>query len=165
MLMFTLAISCLMTSNLPWFVHLTFQVPLQYSSLQPWTLLPSPVTTTTGCCFCFVLASYTSGTIYPLFSGSMLGTYWPEKLIFQYRIVLPFHTVHGVLKEIILKWFASPFYSGPHFARTLHHDPYILGGPTWHGSYFHWVRQGHDPCIQFGLISVMWLSFCLPSDG
>ena len=24
--------------------------------------------------------------------------------------------------------------SGPHFVRILHHDPFILGGPTWHGS-------------------------------
>ena len=43
------------------------------------------------------------------------------------------HTVHGVLKARILKWFAIPFSSGPHFARPLHHDPSILGGPTQHG--------------------------------
>ena len=34
MSMFTLAISCLTTSNLPWFMDLTFQVPMQYCSLQ-----------------------------------------------------------------------------------------------------------------------------------
>ena len=39
--------------NLPWFMDLTFQVPIQYCSLQNWTLLPSLVTSTTGCCFCF----------------------------------------------------------------------------------------------------------------
>ena len=32
--MFTLAISCLTTSNLPWFMDLTFQVPMKYCSLQ-----------------------------------------------------------------------------------------------------------------------------------
>ena len=53
MLMFTLAISYLTTSNLPWFMDLTFQVSMQYCSLQHWTLLPSPVTSTTGCRFCF----------------------------------------------------------------------------------------------------------------
>ena len=52
MLMFTLAISCLTTSNLPWFTDLTFQVPMHYCSLQHWTSLLSPVTSTTGCCFC-----------------------------------------------------------------------------------------------------------------
>ena len=53
MSMFTLGISCLTTSYLPWFMDLTFQVPMQYCSLQHWTLLPSPVTSTIGCCFCF----------------------------------------------------------------------------------------------------------------
>ena len=50
---FTLVISCLTTSNLPWFMDLTFQVPMQYCSLQYWTLLPSSVTSTPECCFCF----------------------------------------------------------------------------------------------------------------
>ena len=49
--MFTLAISCLTTSSLPWFMDLTFQVPRQY--LQHQILLLSPDTSTTGCCFCF----------------------------------------------------------------------------------------------------------------
>ena len=52
MLTFTLAI-CLTTSNLPWLVDLTFQVPMQYCFLQHQTLLPSPIISTTGCCFCF----------------------------------------------------------------------------------------------------------------
>ena len=41
MSMFTLAISCLITSNLPWFMNLTYQVPMQYCSLQHRTLFPS----------------------------------------------------------------------------------------------------------------------------
>ena len=53
MSMFTLATSCLTTSNLPWFVDLTFQVPMQYCSLWHWSLVLSPITSTTGCCFCF----------------------------------------------------------------------------------------------------------------
>ena len=44
------------------------------------------------------------------------------------------HTVHGVLKARILKWFAIPFFNGPHSVRPLHHDPSVLGGPTRHGS-------------------------------
>ena len=51
--MFTLAISCLTTSNLPWFMDLTFQVLMQCCSLQHQTLLPSSVTSTAGYCFCF----------------------------------------------------------------------------------------------------------------
>ena len=37
-----------------------------------------------------------------------------------------FHTVHGILKARILKWFAIPFSSGPHFVRTLHNGPSVL---------------------------------------
>ena len=53
MSMFTLATSCLTTSNLHWFRDLTRQAPVQYCSLQHRTLLPSPVTSTTGRCFPF----------------------------------------------------------------------------------------------------------------
>ena len=129
---FTLAISCLTTSNLPWFMDLTFQVPMQDCSLQHRTLLPSPVTSTTGYCFLLWLHSFIlSGVISPLISCSILGTYWPGEFIFQCSIFLPFH---GVLRVRILKWFAIPFCSGPYFVRTLHHDPSILGGPPQHGS-------------------------------
>ena len=73
-----------------------------------------------------------SGVIFPLISSSILGTYQPGEFIFQCPIFLPFHTVHGVLKARILKWFAIPFSSGPHSVRPLHHDPSVLGGPTQH---------------------------------
>ena len=61
-----------------------------------------------------------------LYCPSILGTYRPVEFIFQCPIFLPFHTIHGVLKAKILKWFAIPFSSGPHFVRTLHHDPSVL---------------------------------------
>ena len=70
----------------------------------------------------------------PLISSSILGTYQPGEFIFQCSIFLPFHTVHRVLKARILKRFAIPFSRGPHFVRTLYHDPSVLGGPTQHGS-------------------------------
>ena len=44
-------------------------------------------------------------------SSSILGTYRPGDFLFQYPIILPSHTVHGVLKARILKWFAIPFSS------------------------------------------------------
>ena len=49
-----------------------------------------------------------SGVISLFFSSSILGTYLPGEFIFQCHIFLPFHTVHGLLKAIILKWFAFP---------------------------------------------------------
>ena len=46
-LMFTLTISCLTTSDLSWFMDLTPQIPMQYCSLQQWTLFSPPDTSTT----------------------------------------------------------------------------------------------------------------------
>ena len=75
-----------------------------------------------------------SGVISPLFSSSILGTYWPGEVFFQCHVFLLFYTVYGVPKAIILKWFAILFSSGSCFFWTLHYDQYILNGPTWHGS-------------------------------
>ena len=44
-----------------------------------------------------------SGVISPLISSSILGTYLPGEFPFQYPVILPFHTVDGVLKARILK--------------------------------------------------------------
>ena len=71
-----------------------------------------------------------SAVISPLISNSIFGTYRPGEFIFQCPSFLPFHTVRGVLKARVLKWFAIPFSSGPHSVRPLHHDPSFLGGPT-----------------------------------
>ena len=109
---------------------------MQYCSLQHQTLLLSPVTSTTGYFFFFFALApclHSFWSYFPLISSSLLGTYWPGKFLFQYPIILPFHTVHGVLKARILKLFAIPFSSGPHSVRPLHLDPPVLGGPTWHG--------------------------------
>ena len=76
-------------------MDLIFQVPMQCCSLQHQTSLPSPVTSTTGRSFLFIL----SGLISPLFSSSILGTYWPGEFFFQCPIFLPFHTIYEVLME------------------------------------------------------------------
>ena len=113
---------------------LTFQVPLQYCSLQHQTLFPSPVTSTNWVLFLLWLCLFIlSGVISPFFSNSILSTYRPEEFIFQCHIFLPFRTVHGVLKAKILKWFVIPFSNGPRFVRTFRHDLFVLGGPTPHG--------------------------------
>ena len=138
MLIFTLAISCLTASNLPWFMNLIFQVPMQYCSLHHWSLLSPPGTSTTRCHFCFGSASsFFSGAICLLFPSSILDTFQTGGLIFWCRIFLPFHTVHGVLSVRILERFAIPSSSGPRFVRTLHCDLSTLGGPAWHGSQLH----------------------------
>ena len=72
-LMFTLAISCLSTSSLPWFRDLTFQVPVQCCSLLHQTLLSAPDTSTPGCCFCF---GFTSSFLLELFLHSPPAAHW-----------------------------------------------------------------------------------------
>jgi len=125
MSMFTLAVSCLTTINLPWIIDLIFQVPMHHHNIVLYIIrLPSPVTSTTGCFILLCLSLLIlSGTISPLFSSNILVTYQPGEFIFQCHIFLPFHTLHGILKAKILKWFTIPFSNGPHFVRTLLHDP------------------------------------------
>ena len=159
MLMFTLAITYLTTSNLPWFMDLTFQVPINIAlySIRPCFYHQSYPTAPS--CFCFgSIPSFFSGVISPLISSSILGTYWPGKFIFQCPIFLPFHTVHGVFKARILKWFAIPFFRGPQFFRTLHHDMHMAYSfIELDKAVFHVIR----------LVSFLWLWFsvCLPSDA
>ena len=112
----------------------TFQVPVQCWSLQHQTLLSSPVTCITRYCFGF-------GSVFSFFQELFLHfspvAYWAptdQEFFFQCPLFLSFHTVHGVLKAKILKWFAILFSSGLRFVRAVHHDPAFLGGPTWHGS-------------------------------
>ena len=69
-----------------------------------------------------------SGFISPLVSIlGILGTYWPGEFIFQCLIFLPFHTVHGVLKARIWKWFVIPFSSGPHTTGGVNNNISVLG--------------------------------------
>ena len=111
-------------------MDLTFQVPMQYCSLQHQTILPSPNTYTTGCYFCFGSAS---SFLLELFLCSSPVAYQTptdlEGFIFQCRNFLPFHAVHVVLKPRTLKWFAFLFSNGPCSVRTLHHDPAVLVAP------------------------------------
>ena len=71
--MFTLAISYLTKFNLPRFMDLTFQVLVDYGSLQNRVLLSPPDTSPTGRCFHFDSAS---SFLLELFLHSSLVTYW-----------------------------------------------------------------------------------------
>ena len=80
MSMFTLAISCLTTSDLPWFVDLTFQVPMQYCCLQHLTLFPTPQLRVISA-LAQLLHSFWSNCP-PLFPSSLLGTFCSVELTF-----------------------------------------------------------------------------------
>ena len=95
--MFNLAISCLITSNLPWFMdpNIPGSYAIFFCTALDFTSIPSHIHN-------WVLFSLwlhlfiLSGVISPVFSSSILGTYQPGKFIFQYHIFLPFHTVQGL---------------------------------------------------------------------
>ena len=136
-------------------------IPSSYAIL----LFTAFVTSTTGWCFCFGSVSL---FFLELFLHWSPVAYWaPTDLgsSSSVHLFLPFHTVHGVLQARILKWFAIPFSSGPRFFRTLLPDPSVLGGPSWHGLWFLWVRQGCVHVIRLVSFLWLWLSVCLPSDG
>ena len=131
------------------------------------------VTSTTGCCFCFgSVSSFFLEFFYLFLSSSILGTYCPGEFIFQpgefifqYHIFLPFHTVHGVLKARIPKWFAIPFSSGPYFVRTLYHDPSVLGGSTCKTHSFIELDKAMIQVISLFSFLYLWFTFCLSFDG
>ena len=106
-------------------MDLTVQIPTQYCTLQIGLYFHHQSHPHLGVVFALAPSLHFSGVISPLISSSISGTYCTGELIFQCPIFLPFHTVHGVLKAGILKWFSIPFSSGPHFIRTLHHEPYL----------------------------------------
>ena len=98
-----------------------------------------------------------SGVISPLISSSILGTYWPGEFLFHCSIILPFHTVHEVLKARILKWFAIPFSSGHILSDLSTMTPLSWVAPQGM-AWFHWVRQGCGPSVIW-LASFLWVSF------
>ena len=139
---------------------------MQYCSLQHQTLLSSPVRSTTGCCFC---SGSASSFFLELFLHCSPVAYWVPtdlwKFIFQCPIFLPFHTVHGVLKARILKWFVIPFSSASLFIITLHHDWSIW--MALHGIAHGFIELDNTVVHVISLISffVIVVFIFLPSDG
>ena len=151
---FTLAISCLTPSNLPWFMDLTIQVPMQYCSLQHWTLLLSPVTSTTGYCFCF--GSIPSFFLELFLHGSPV-TYWaPTDLgSFSFSILsfCLFILFMGFSRQEY--WSGLPFLSPvDHILSDLYHQTIALTRQTFVGKVMFLV---------FNMLSRLVISF-LPSS-
>ena len=169
MLMFTLAISCLTTSNLLWFMNLTFQVPMQHCSLQHWTLLPiskSPVTYITGHCFCF---GSISSFFLELFLHWSPVAYWvPTDQGSSSFSVLSFRLF------ILFMWFSrQEYWSGLPFPSPVDHilsEPSTMTHPSWvapHNMTHSFTELDKAVVHVIRLVSLLWLwlSVCLPSDG
>ena len=164
--MFTLTISCLTTSNLPWFMDLTFQVPMQYCSLQHWTLLPSPVTSTTGCCFRF-------GSVYPffleLFLHSSPAACWPPTDLRSSS----FSVLSFCIFILLMGFSRQEYWSGLLFPSPVDHilsELSTVTRPSWvvlHGMAHSFTELENAVVHVIRLISLLWLWFSdyLPSDG
>ena len=166
MLTFTLAISCLTTSNWPWFMDLTFQVPMQYCSLWHQTLLPTPVTSTTRCCFRF-------GSISSLFLA--LSPYWspvaywtPTNLGRSSLSVLSF-----CLFILFMGFSRQEDWSGLPFPSPVDHvfsELSTMTRPSWvvlHSMAHSFIELDKAVVHVIRLVSFLWLWFSvwLPSDG
>ena len=164
--MFTLAISCLTTSNLPGFMHLTFQFPMQYCSLQHWTLLPSPVTSTTGCCFHF--GSVSSFFLELFLHWSPVAFWAPTNLGNSSFSVLSF-----CLFILFMGFSRQECWSGLPFPSPLDHvlsELSTMTHPSWvalHIMAHSFIELDKAVVHLIKLVSFLWLWFsvCLPSDG
>ena len=166
MSMFTLAISYLTTSNLPWFMGLTFQVPMQYCSLQHQTLLPSPITSTTGCCFCF---GSISSFFLELFLHWSPVAYWvPTNLGSSSFSILSF-----CLFILFMGFSRQEYWSSLPFPSPEDHVSSELSTmirPSWvalHIMAHSFIELNKTVVHVIRLVSFLWLwfSFYLPSDG
>ena len=158
MSMFTLVISCLTTSNLPWFVDLTFQVPVQYWSLYYRALLLSPVTSTTGCCFCF--GSIPSFFL-ELFLHWSLVAYWaPTHLGSSSFSVLSFG-----LFILFMEFSRQEYWSGLPFPSPVDHilsELSTMTCPSWvalHGMVYSFIELDRTVVHVIRLVSFLYCDF------
>ena len=166
MLTFAFAISCLTTSNLPWFMDLTFQVPMQYCSLQHQALLLSPVTSTTGCCFRF---GSVSSFFLELFLHWYPIAYWaPINLGSSSFSVISF-----CLFIWSMGFSRQEYWSGLPFPSPVDHilsELSTMTHPSWvalHGMAHSFTELDKAVVHVIRLVNFLWLWFsvCLPSDG
>ena len=165
MLKFALAISCLITSNLPWLMDLTFQVPMHYCSSQHRTLLPSSVTSTPGHCVRF---GSTSSFFLELFLHSSPVAYWAPTDLGSSS----FSIIYFCLFILFMGFSRQEYWSGLPFPSPVDHvlsEPSTMTRPSWvalHGMVNSFIELDKAVVHMISLISFLWLwfSFC-PSDG
>ena len=163
--MFSLVISCLITSNLPWFMDLPFQVPMQYCFLQHQTLLPSPFTSTSGHCFCF-------GSVYSFFLELFLHSspvaYWAP----TDRGNSSFSAISFCFFILFIGFSRQEYWSGFPFPSPVDHvlsEVSTMTRASWlalYGMTHSFIELDKTVVHVISFISVLWLwfSFCLPSD-
>ena len=166
MSIFTLPISCLTASNLPWFMELTFQVSMQYFSLKNQNSLPSPVISTTGCCFCF-------GSISSVFLKLFLHGFPVEYRAPAELGSSSFSDLSFCLFILFMRFSRQEYWSGLPFPSPVGHvlsDLSTMTHLSWvdlHSMAHSFIELDKAVVHVIKLISFLWLWFsvCLPSDG
>ena len=156
----------LTTSSLPWFIDLTFQIPRQYCSLQHQTLLPSPVTYTTG--YCFLFDSVSSFFLELFFHWSPVAYWAPTDLRSS-----PFSVLSFCLFIPFMGFSRQEYWSGLPFPSPAEHilsELFTMTCLSWvglHGMAHSFIELDKAVVHMIRLVSFLWLwfSFCLPSDG
>ena len=156
MSIFTLAISCLTTFNLPLFID---QVPMQYCSLQHRK-------STAGCCFHF---SSVSWFFLELFLHCSPVAYWaPTNLGSSSFSVISFS-----LFILFTGFSRQECWGGLSCPSPVDHilsEFSTITRPSWvalHGIVLSFIELDKAVIHVINLVSFLWLwfSFCLPSDG
>ena len=139
---------------------------MQYCSLQHWTLFPSPITSTTGCCFCF---GSVSSFFLELFLHLSPTAYWaPTNLGRSFFSVLSF-----CLFILFMGFSKQEYGSGLPFTSPVDHvlsELSTMTHPSWvalHGMAHSFIELDKAVVHVIRLVSFLclWFSFCLPSDG
>ena len=169
MLMFTLAFSFLTTFNLPWFMDLTFQVPMQYCS-PPASDFTSITSHIHNCVLfslwlhLFILSGVhsffiVSFSLHSFFSSSILGT-------------SSFSVLSFCLFILFMGFSRQEYWSGLPFPSLLDHifsELSPMTHPSWvalHGIAHSFIELDKALIHVIRLVSFLWLfSICLPSDG
>ena len=163
MLMFSLAISCLTISHFPWFMDLTFQVPMEYCSLQHQALLRSSVTSTTWFCFGSVYSFFLE-----LFLHWSLIAYWAPTDLGSSSL-----SVLSLCRFILFMGFSrQEYWSGLPFSSPVDHilsERSTMTHPSWvtvHGLAHSFIELGKAVVHGISFVSFLWLwfSFYVPSD-
>ena len=90
-------------------MDLTFQIAMQYCSLQHWTLLPSPVTSTTGCYFflwlsLFILSGVISPLISPVVFWALIDLGSSSFSVLAFCLFILFIGFSGKNTEVVCPW-------------------------------------------------------------
>ena len=165
MSMFILAISCLTTSNLPWFMDLTVHVLMQHCSLQHWTLLLSSIISTAGCCFCF---GSISSFFLELFLHWSPVAYWvPTDLRSSFSVL------YFCLFILFMGFSGQEYWSGLPFSSPVDHilsELSTMTHPSWvalHGMAHSFTELYKAVVHMIRLVRFLWLWFsvCLLSNA